>query len=345
MRIFIYEFVTGGGWCFEHLPPESLLREAKSMVSALAGDFAATSGCEAVILEDVRWPLGEIRGVQRIVSEPPHGNGNLSSALRVARECDGTLVIAPEFYDILADYVDALENSGVRLLSPPGYFVYIGSDKLLTYSNIGEYVQVPRTLEITSFNGELPAGARYPMVLKPRSGCGSLGVQRLASPNDAYDWKSVIGDPDDVIVQDLIAGTAASVALLCGPKGVYPFPACTQRLSDDGRFQYLGGECPLPQPLACRAELLARRALCGLQSDCGYVGVDLILGEAEDGSQDYVIEINPRLTTSYVGLRALSNTNLAQAMLDVAQGREPQLDWKPGRVRWSADGVVEYFEP
>jgi predicted ATP-grasp superfamily ATP-dependent carboligase len=77
----------------------------------------------------------------------------------------------------------------------------------------------------------------------------------------------------------------------------------------------------------------------------GYVGIDLILGEAEDGSQDYVIEINPRLTTSYVGLRALSNTNLAQAMLDVAQGREPQLDWKPGRVRWSADGVVEYFEP
>jgi predicted ATP-grasp superfamily ATP-dependent carboligase len=77
----------------------------------------------------------------------------------------------------------------------------------------------------------------------------------------------------------------------------------------------------------------------------GWLGIDLILGEADDGSQDYVIEINPRLTTSYVGLRALSNTNLAQAMLDVALGHEPHLNWKPGKVTWSADGVVEYVGP
>jgi predicted ATP-grasp superfamily ATP-dependent carboligase len=56
----------------------------------------------------------------------------------------------------------------------------------------------------------------------------------------------------------------------------------------------------------------AVRAILGLQ---GYVGVDLILGKGEDGALDQVIEINPRVTTSYVGLRALAKTNLAKAMM------------------------------
>ena len=34
-------------------------------------------------------------------------------------------------------------------------------------------------------------------------------------------------------------------------------------------------------------------------------------------SGDRVIEINPRLTTSYVGLRALARFNLAEALLAV----------------------------
>ena len=69
-----------------------------------------------------------------------------------------------------------------------------------------------------------------------------------------------------------------------------------------------------------------------------------MLGEAEDASQDYVIEINPRLTTSYVGLRAIFNENLAEAMLKVALGKSPCLTMKPGRVRFSADGAVEHFD-
>jgi predicted ATP-grasp superfamily ATP-dependent carboligase len=345
MRIFIYEFVTGGGWCFEKLPPESLLREAQAMVSALAADLAAPAGYEAVILEDARWPLGSLPGVQRIVSAPPDGNGNLPSVLEAARECDAAVVIAPAFCDLLRGIVDTLEQNGIRLLSPPHYFVAIASHKIDTYGLLKDYVRMPRTAQVRcSCDGRLPPGLCYPLIIKPIDGCGSDGVQLLRSEDDLIDWSFMSEYLDDVAMQDFVLGLATSVAVLCGPGGLHPLPACTQRLSDDGRFQYLGGECPLQPGLARRAEKLARQALHGLQTECGYVGLDLVLGEAEDGSQDYLIEINPRLTTSYVGLRALSNTNLAQAMLDVAQGREPQFDWKPGRVTWTADGQVEYFE-
>ena len=73
-----------------------------------------------------------------------------------------------------------------------------------------------------------------------------------------------------------------------------------------GTFQYLGGSCPLPSGLAARADRLARCAAAAMPEWRGYIGIDLVLGEANDGSEDYLIEVNPRLTTSYVGLRVLA---------------------------------------
>jgi predicted ATP-grasp superfamily ATP-dependent carboligase len=67
-------------------------------------------------------------------------------------------------------------------------------------------------------------------------------------------------------------------------------------------------------------------ALAALPPANGYVGIDLILGDATDGSQDVVIEINPRLTTSYVALRQHYRTNLAAAMLQVIAGQPCELE-------------------
>jgi predicted ATP-grasp superfamily ATP-dependent carboligase len=83
---------------------------------------------------------------------------------------------------------------------------------------------------------------------------------------------------------------------------------------------------------------LAVRAVPGL---LGYVGVDVVLGEAADGGGDAVIEINPRLTTSYVGLRRLARFNLAEAVLAVVAGKAlPGLDWRKGPIRFLADGTL-----
>jgi hypothetical protein len=68
--------------------------------------------------------------------------------------------------------------------------------------------------------------------------------------------------------------------------------------------------------------------------------VDLVLGDDPAGREDVVIEVNPRLTTSYVGLRAAARTNLAGAMLAVAQGNLVELPFSPARVEFTADGTV-----
>jgi predicted ATP-grasp superfamily ATP-dependent carboligase len=75
----------------------------------------------------------------------------------------------------------------------------------------------------------------------------------------------------------------------------------------------------------------------------GYVGVDLVLGEADDGKDDVVIEVNPRLTTSYVGLRRLVCGNLAAAMLAAARGQPVALSFAAGRVVFDADGTCRWM--
>ena len=143
-----------------------------------------------------------------------------------------------------------------------------------------------------------------------------------------------------MILQEFVPGRAASVAFLCGPAGNVPLAPVYQTLSDDGRFKYLGGELPIPEELAARAVKIAQRAVDCVPGLLGYVGVDLVLGHAADG--DRAIEINPRLTTSYVGLRALADFNIAEAVLRAAGGVPiTEFEWKPGRVRFFPDGGME----
>jgi hypothetical protein len=55
--------------------------------------------------------------------------------------------------------------------------------------------------------------------------------------------------------------------------------------------------------------------------------------------QRLLIKINPRLTTSYVGLRILADFNLAEVLLAVATGRPlPAWRWRAGAVEFSPMG-------
>jgi predicted ATP-grasp superfamily ATP-dependent carboligase len=132
----------------------------------------------------------------------------------------------------------------------------------------------------------------------------------------------------------------ASVSVLCGSAGNYALPACEQLLSNDGRLTYRGGRLPLDARLDQRARAFALAAIAALPEPRGYLGVDLVLGDADDGSADHVIEINPRLTTSYVGLRALARSNLAAATLAVVSGRAPNLCFADQQLEFTADGTV-----
>lgn len=312
--VFVYEYccATGAG-------DESLVAEGRAMRDAVADDFRRLPDTDVIVLD------GLTPGIEEATTRA------------ATAKSDAVLVIAPEFDDLL---VTRLGWVGDKSVQPDATAVRLTADKLALadrWRTAG--VPTPFTRAATLW----PAG-RLPVVVKDRFGAGSRYVLLRKTEAEWEHEQGYVADdfPYETIAQDFVPGVAASVALLVGPKQTVALPPTIQRLSDDGRFTYLGGELPIRPDLASRAVALGRRAVECVPGLRGYVGVDLVLGDAADGSADFAIEINPRLTTSYVGLRALAESNLAGAMLDVCAGRPVELRWKPGRVSFTPAGAVDH---
>ena len=101
-------------------------------------------------------------------------------------------------------------------------------------------------------------------------------------------------------------------------------------------FAYRGGTTPLDHPLAKRAGEEAVRACEAIPGLCGYVGVDLVLTKSEA----VVIEVNPRLTTAYLGVRSALAENVAAMAIAACAGRLPEPSPARRSVRFSAGGRI-----
>ena len=125
-----------------------------------------------------------------------------------------------------------------------------------------------------------------------------------------------------------------------GPRQTLLLAPCRQHLADDGTFAYRGGSAPLPREPSQRVAALVNRCLEALPDFHGYIGIDVVLGTASDGADDRIIEVNPRLTTSYHAQHALVRNNLIEVMIDLAEGREVTLDCRSGSVGFTPDGGI-----
>jgi len=306
------------------------------MLRAIVADLARLPGVHVVTLLDDQQPeaLGhECRRRRRAL--PFH------DFYDCVTDVEAVLLIAPEFQGILANLSHAVVRAGRRLLGCLPEAVELAGDKLET----ARYWQSRniRTPAVERATTAPPESIPPPWVCKPRHGAGSqatyLVPDRAAWPG-VFEQACAEWPMRDLLAQGYVARLPASVAFLVGPGRCVPLMPASQILSGDGRFQYHGGRVPLPPPLWDRAVRLGRAAIAGIEGLQGYVGVDLVLGSAADGTEDHAIEINPRLTTSYIGMRRLCRMNLAAALLDVLDGERVELSWREIPLEFAADGSV-----
>jgi predicted ATP-grasp superfamily ATP-dependent carboligase len=337
-RVFVYEWCCGAarGDTPRAAP---LCSEGWAMLDAAVTDFSRVAGVQVNTFLDACMRIeptvaAAVEQWQNVTVTWVAGDEEAAFRL-AAGESDFALVIAPDFDGILEARCRWAVTAGTTLLGPSPEAVTLTADKLALARHFNARgVPTPETIpardDILSF--------APPYVLKLRYGAGSQEMMVCTDSSTRMDINYEAAGIGEFILQPLIIGIPASVAFLIGPRRTHALPPAEQFVSVPGNFRYLGGRAPLPTRIAERAERVARTAIDAVPGLHGYVGVDVVLGKAGD----MVIEINPRLTTSYVGLRALAEDNLMEVLLRLVQGesvRNPR--WRSSSVVWSPDGHAQ----
>lgn len=344
VKLFVSEYVCSGAWPEQEISG-SLAIEGRAMLEAILEDFAGIPGVEVFATWDRRLGPPRVEGVKTILIASPEEECERFEQL--ARACVASFIIAPESHGILARRTSAVIRSRGRVLGPATSAISICADKSELFLHFRR--QAIPTIETRPFWFEMSRADdfEYPIVVKPTDGAGSQDMVLVKDRSDFDRLRDTRrqASPFQDIWQPFIPGIAASVAMIISADGktAEVFPPAEQWLSDDGRFHYLGGRIPARcrNLLAIRETALAAcRTVPGLR---GYVGVDLIVPNAGP-DHPLVVEINPRLTTSYLGYRALTDDNLAERLLfpDRFSG---SIEWCRECVEFDAGGCVRLVTP
>lgn len=302
MRVFVSEYLVGGA-CGGLPVAESMRREGLLMLRAVVEDLARLPGYSVVttleVFHDVELPAT----ILKVVTADDEG----VIFQRLIREVDAVLVIAPETDGILAARCRAVREAGASSWNCTPAAIELCGDKLALADFLvaRDIRTIPTKLAMLT---ELPETTSFPLVLKPRDGAGSTQTWLVRG---VQEWQSAAsemvsaGFSENSIQQPYVAGRSLSVGVNLSFDGrrVEVLPIAEQQLSTDGRFCYLGGV--IPAELSAEDERAVNdivvRACQAIPGLAGYVGFDLQL-DAE--GRPWIVEINPRLTTSYVGYRA-----------------------------------------
>lgn len=331
----MHEYVCGGGWPGPDLPA-GLAAEGLAMLRAVLSDLEAWGRARVTTTLDTRLHTG-LPAHRLVPLEPARHTATLQA---LARECDAALVIAPESGGTLARLARHLESLGVPLLGAGSGAVSAAADKWQCYQLFRENaIPTPDTRLVTRRDAvERSLGLDLPWVVKPRDGVAAEGVGLVDGPASLSRSPALARNGSgECLLQVYVPGVHASVSLLTNGRHSLALSLNEQRIEAGTSFAYRGGRIPLHHPLEERAMALARRAVDLIPGLLGYVGVDLVMTPDEC----YLVDVNPRITTSYVGLRRVVDLNLAAAIWDCCRaGRLPDGVTLTGTVAFDKDGTL-----
>ncbi len=324
----ILEYVSGGGYANQKLS-SSILSEGYGMLRSLISDCKA-AGHNVTTLLDSR--LKEFNPPNRADQIVPVSSSNefYGRLKELASVADAVYVIAPESGQVLENLVQTIETSGVTSLNCRVDAIKRVSNKMTAYETIKKTgLKVPETVllgihEKTDNIKQLTKELGYPLVFKPLDGVGCGGLSIVEEKEDvAGAVKKVTQESmsKQFIAQKIVRGEAASACVISTGEEAVAVTLNRQFVSlgaPDEESGYYGGAVPFEHGMKKEALRAAEKAVEGIGGLRGYVGVDMILTNEEP----VVVEVNPRLTTSYVGLRRVANFNPAETIIEAAVRRK-----------------------
>jgi predicted ATP-grasp superfamily ATP-dependent carboligase len=333
VRLLIYEHVSGGGFADEAIPA-NVLSEGFGMLRSLISDFKASGHSVTTFLDSriarLNPPIDADCVVPVFSSQDARAN-----ICKILESVDAAYVIAPETDGLLQSLVELVEQTGAVSLNCKARTVGKVSDKAFVYDFLKKLgVRMPETLmfsladDLEEIKKAIRGRLNFPLIFKPSNGVSCCGLSVVRNKDQIAGAIGKIRKESSSMqfaVQEFIKGADVSVSV---------FSAGTEALSvslnqqgvmieaPEGFSSYTGGVVPFEHPLRAEAFEVAEKIVKAFRDLRGYVGVDLVLAEEEA----VAIEVNARLTTSYVGLRRVASFNPAQAIINAVLKRELPTD-------------------
>ena len=309
MKILIFEYITGGGLCREDLP-DSLAAEGLLMLKALLRDLSALEEVKPLLLLDSRL-TEQVAGVlDECVSLVQIGRADDVFAVLAQHiaGCDAAWPVAPEIDSILFDLTRLLEKHRKPVLSSPSGVVALTSDKFKTYQHLTAHDIGAVPTELLQRVNFKKAGKQ---VLKPIDGMGCERTFIIDANVDLEDFIQRLDAPERYIVQPFVEGQPKSLSCLFRNGKGWLLSANSQDVRiREQRFELTACQVNHAEK-SDKYQHLVDRVAQALPDLWGYAGIDFI--ETDEGM--LVLEINPRLTTSYAGIFPALGINVAEQAL------------------------------
>lgn len=332
MRVLLLEWTSACG------RPREILPEGFGMLRTLCSGF--TRAGHRVIVPISTGLQGHAAYLEADTLIPLDGDP-MDELPAICSDTDGVFVVAPESHGTLVEATKRVSPEST-LLSCPAETVAALGDKPTACeiaSSLADHLKIPEYRVVKSEGGEILEAAReigLPAVVKPTDGAGCAGSTVLRSLKDcrAAVGKLASGSWETAIVQELLQGRHLSASFVATGEDVIPLTINTQSMNLTQDLEYMGGSCPYPFPAdgiwRDIGEIVSENGFTGLMS------MDFI--SSRDGS--YFIEINPRMTTSCIGISKILRGNLAS--LITRESGDNKLD---GYARWMTLPLTKTISP
>lgn len=271
--------------------------------------------------------------------------------LKDASKFNRTIFIASEEDDALYGITRFLEESNIKIYNSNAHACEVCSDKFEMFHTLKSQITQPFTFKITldsdiywkkpilfnlkannmkesdfeyGYSDELfdSLNIEKKYIAKPVNGVDCENIKIIKSKEDVDDLENIFDEGSEILIQEYIEGEVLSVSLISDGDNAIALSLNKQfvNITDDFQ-QYLGGQLPYRHPAKDMIFDKAVKAVKSIEGIKGFVGVDLILVENDGDYEVYIIEINSRFTTPYVGLREVLNINIAKTILDLIDGK------------------------
>jgi len=318
-RVFLFEYLSAGMGDGRHGPPAELRAEGLAMRDAMQADLTA--------LQDVELSVAVGRSDSSFGADSPASTRHVCALVGesapdfVARQADShdlVWVVAPETGGLLAALNEVVPPQ--RWLGCTGDAIRLASSKRATLARLQQH-GVATPLDFMT-----DAAVRH-WVVKPDDGAGSLDTRRHGDHAAALiDLQRRGQRGETATLEPWVNGDALSLSLQVHDNNAELLAVNRQRLAIDGEgavslieVDIAVGDFDAAQRHAF--EQTARDVCAAIPGLAGWVGIDLVW-HAQRGP--VVVEVNPRVTSAYVGMSATLGRNLAAEILSAHEAAQPR---------------------